>query len=348
MSEILSVENLRVSFNTYLGAVQAVRGVDLSIHAGESVAIVGESGCGKSVTARAIMGLLGKGQATIQADRLQFGAHDLMELSQSEFRRLRGPEMSMVFQDPMTSLNPTMRIGAQVMEGLRYHRGLGYKEARQAASQLLHEVGIPQAETRLDHYPHQYSGGMRQRVMLAVALACQPKLIFADEPTTALDVTIQAQILRLLKSIQEKTGSSIALITHDLGVVASFCDRVIVMYAGKVVETATVEQIFQSPQHPYTQALLAAVPHPEHGRSKRLSTIHGAPPNLRKPPTGCAFHPRCPVAMEVCKSDVPPCRQTTHGQRAACWLHHPHAQAALDPELTVNFDPWTLDEEPLI
>ncbi|MCB1135145.1 MAG: ABC transporter ATP-binding protein [Chlamydiia bacterium] len=340
MTELLRVRNLKVTFETYLGPVEAVRGVDLSIHQGETVAIVGESGCGKSVTARAIMRLHRREQVRVSADDMLLGAHDLQSLSHTQLRRLMGSEMAMVFQDPMSSLNPTMRIGKQIMEVLTQQLRLGHTEARQRAIAALHEVGIPEAERRFDHYPHQFSGGMRQRVMIAIALACRPKLLFADEPTTALDVTIQAQILELLAELRSKLGMSVVLITHDLSVVAGSCDRVYVMYAGRIVEEGTVDQIFTRPQHPYTRALLQAVPNPNMLGLQNLRTIGGSPPNLRTPPSGCSFHPRCPHAMKLCSTHCPPLELTTRGQASACWLHHPHGMETLHPRDADHIDPW--------
>ncbi|NGX54412.1 MAG: Oligopeptide transport ATP-binding protein OppD [Chlamydiae bacterium] len=319
---LLQVRNLQVSFKTYLGRVKAVRDVSFEVDRGETVAIVGESGCGKTVTAQAIMRLIPSPPGFIHGGEILFEDNDLLKKSRSEMKRIRGKEMGMIFQDPMTSLNPTMRIGKQIAEGLRKHRRLSKFEAKERAIEMLDLVRIADPAKRYEQYPHEFSGGMRQRAMIAIALACDPKLLIADEPTTALDVTIQAQILELMKSIQAKTQTSIILITHDLGIVASTCDRVIVMYGGKIVETGTVDQIFSSPIHPYTQGLLRSVPRLDMDRSKRLVPIYGTPPNLLNPPEGCAFCARCDRAMVICKSNHPPLLPSQDKHKIACWLNH--------------------------
>ncbi|MHC0035434.1 ABC transporter ATP-binding protein [Pseudoneobacillus sp. C159] len=329
MEKLLQVENLHVTFKTYGGEVQAVRGVNFSIKKGEAVAIVGESGCGKSVTAKSIMKLLAEPPAYYKEGKILFHGKDLLTQSEHEMKKIRGHKISMIFQDPMSSLNPTSKIGDQLIEGLVKHKRLPRAMAFQHAIKILERVGIPNAKTRLKHYPHEFSGGMRQRVMIAMALACDPELIIADEPTTALDVTIQAQILTLMKRLQKETDTSIILITHDLGVVAEVCDKVIVMYAGEVVETGTVEEIFKHPTHPYTRGLMKSVPRLDMNRKEKLYSIIGSPPDLLDPPKGCSFFPRCEFAMKVCRDNHPDLEPISGKQQAACWLHHPLAQAAV-------------------
>lgn len=339
MTKLLEVNNLQISFDTHDGEVQAVRGVSLHIDAGETVAIVGESGCGKSVTAQSLLGLIPKPPGRILSGTALFQNKDLLKASEKELQQIRGKEIGMIFQDPMTSLNPTMSIGKQIMEGIQQHLTLTHADAHQRTLQMMEGVGIKNAAERFHHYPHQFSGGMRQRVVIAIAMACEPKLLIADEPTTALDVTIQGQILDLMKALQNKMGTSILLITHDLGVVAGTCDRIIVMYAGKVVESGSVDDIFYNPQHPYTQALLHAIPRPDALRKRTLTPIVGSPPDLLQPPPGCPFWPRCPYAMRVCQQRMPSLDvvngvvvngvDTTNGaHKAACWLQHPHAKAS--------------------
>jgi oligopeptide transport system ATP-binding protein len=328
VEKLLQVENLNVSFKTYGGEVKAVRGVSFSVKKGEAVAIVGESGCGKSVTAKSIMKLLTSPPAQYKDGKILFHGQDLLSLPENEMKKIRGNKISMIFQDPMSSLNPTSRIGDQLIEGLVKHNRMSRAIALQHAVQLLERVGIPHAKSRLKHYPHEFSGGMRQRVMIAMALACDPELIIADEPTTALDVTIQAQILTLMKKLQKETNTSIILITHDLGVVAEVCDKVIVMYAGEVVESGSVEEIFSNPTHPYTKGLMKSVPRLDMDRSSRLYSIVGSPPDLLDPPKGCSFYPRCEYAMKVCKDYHPELELVSGTQQSSCWLHHPMAQAA--------------------
>jgi len=320
MGKLLEVNNLCVSFRTYLGRVQAVRDVSFSVDYGETVAIVGESGCGKSVTAQAIMGLIPSPPGKVDQGSISFEGSELLLKSRREMERIRGKEVGMIFQDPMTSLNPTMRVGKQIMEGLIKHRGLSKREARHQAIEILKLVGINDPSRRLDQYPHEFSGGMRQRAIIAIALACEPKLLIADEPTTALDVTIQAQILDLMKKIQQKTRTSIILITHDLGIVAGMCDRVLVMYAGEIVERGSVEQIFNSPCHPYTQGLLRSVPRLDMDKEKELVPIYGTPPNLLNPPEGCSFCARCDYAMRICRTTTPPKEPIDEKHEVACWL----------------------------
>jgi oligopeptide transport system ATP-binding protein len=323
---ILEVNNLKVSFKMYAGEVQAVRGVSFSINKGEVLAIVGESGCGKSVTAQTIMRLIPTPPSFIKAGSILFdGKHEITKLSESQMEKIRGDEMGMIFQDPMTSLNPTMTIGSQITEGILKHQGMDKKEALHRAAEILVLVGMSNPEERLNQYPHELSGGMRQRVMIAIALACNPKLLIADEPTTALDVTIQAQIIDLLRQIQQKTDTAIILITHDLGVVAEMAQRVIVMYAGKVVEQGDLNDIFYNPRHPYTWGLLRSVPRLDSKSSDELVPIPGTPPDLFAPPLGCAFAARCPYAMEICKEQDPAHFIVTDKHSAACWLLHDDA-----------------------
>ncbi len=326
MERILEVKDLHVSFHTYAGEVKAVRGVNFHVNRGEAVAIVGESGCGKSVTAQSLMKLIPMPPGEIKKGEILFNGDNIVTKSNKEMESIRGKDIGMIFQDPMTSLNPTMTIGNQIMEGLIKHQNMSKAAARERAIELLTIVGIPQPERRVNQYPHEFSGGMRQRAMIAIALACSPKLLIADEPTTALDVTIQAQILDLMKDLQKKMGTSIILITHDLGVVAEMCDRVIVMYAGKVIETGTVDDIFYNPQHPYTKGLLRSVPRLDLNKDEPLTPIFGTPPDLLRPPVGCGFTARCESAMRVCQEYDPELKDISGTQRAACWLQHPLAQ----------------------
>jgi len=322
MEKLLEIKNLQVSFKTYGGEVQAVRGISFHVKPGEIIAIVGESGCGKSVTAKTIMKLLPP-QAMIQNGEILLNGVNLVNKTEKEMQKIRGNEIGMIFQDPMTSLNPTTKVGYQIAEGLMNHKNISKQEALNQAVKMLETVGIPLPEKRINQYPHEFSGGMRQRVMIAIALACQPKLLIADEPTTALDVTIQAQILKLMKQLQEQTDTSIILITHDLGVVAELCDRVVVMYAGQVVETGSVNEIFTNPSHPYTQSLLNSMPRLDMDRREKLKPIIGTPPDLLDPPKGCSFFPRCEQAMRVCKDNSPTLDFVQGAQHSACWLHHP-------------------------
>ncbi|RUS47645.1 ABC transporter ATP-binding protein [Cohnella sp. AR92] len=320
---LLQVRDLEVAFRTYIGEVQAVRGVSFDLNKGETLAIVGESGSGKSVTSKSIMRLLAK-NAKIRGGEILFEGENLASVSERRMQNIRGSEISMIFQDPMTSLNPTMTVGKQIIEVLKKHRKLGGAEATAKAIELLALVGIPSPEKRVKQYPHQLSGGMRQRVVIAMALACSPKVLIADEPTTALDVTIQAQILELMKKIQEETGTSIILITHDLGVVAESAARVAVMYAGIIVETGTVDELFYDAKHPYTWGLLASMPK-LHEKSSELTAIPGTPPDLMFPPVGCPFAARCPHAMEVCVAKMPAYTSHSVTHSAACWLQDPRA-----------------------
>jgi oligopeptide transport system ATP-binding protein len=322
---ILEVRDLQISFSTYAGEVQAVRGVSFDLRRGETLAIVGESGSGKSVTAKSIMRLNPTANTIVRGGEILFGQEDLLKLGEKQMQTIRGPKIAMVFQDPMTSLDPTMKVGRQIIESLKKHLGMSGREASKRAVELLTLVGIPNAEERVKQYPHQFSGGMRQRVVIAIALACEPRILIADEPTTALDVTIQAQILDLLRELQEKIGTSVILITHDLGVVASVADRIAVMYAGKIVETGTVRETFFNPQMPYTWGLLSSIPLPTADRSRDLIPIPGSPPDMSHPPKGCPFTARCPYAMRVCSTEFPEYTTFSAEHKAACWLHHPMA-----------------------
>jgi oligopeptide transport system ATP-binding protein len=340
MSKLLEVKNLHVEFNTYIGKIQAVRGISFEVNKGEVVAIVGESGCGKSVTAQSILRLLPETTASIPKGDIFFDGRDILKMNQSEIQDLRGNEISMIFQDPMTSLNPTMPVVKQIMEGLRIHQNMNRSEARKKAISMLELVGIPHASKRADNYPHEFSGGMRQRVMIAIALACNPKLLIADEPTTALDVTIQAQILDLMRGLQEKTDTSIILITHDLGIVAQMCDRIVVMYAGQVVESGTTDEIFYTPQHPYTKGLLKSVPCPPFD-DKPLSPIPGTPPDLFSPPKGCAYCARCDYAMSICKDYAPMYNQVKEEHFSRCWLQDQQAKQqkqSFDQDIPIKYE----------
>lgn len=322
MSEyLLEVQDLKTYFKVRAGRVRAVDGVSFNVWPGERVGIVGESGCGKSVTALSIMRLLPKPAGEYAGGSILFEDEDLLSLPESSMRKVRGGKIGMIFQDPMTCLNPTMTIGKQIGEALRIHLKLAPDEARRRAITLLEQVGIPAAAQRLNAYPHQFSGGMRQRVVIAIALACNPKLLIADEPTTALDVTVQAQILELISAVCKEFGTAVIMITHDLGVVAGMTDRVVVMYAGKVVETAPTDEIFANPRHPYTLGLLASIPRLDEERPEQLNTIEGAPPDLLKPPPGCPFMPRCAFARSICKT-MPPLEVTGGNARhlKACWV----------------------------
>jgi oligopeptide transport system ATP-binding protein len=322
---LLEVRDLRVSFSTYAGEVRAVRGVSFDLRRGETLAIVGESGSGKSVTAKSIMRLNPEANTVVRGGEILFEGQDLLKLSEKRMQDVRGPKIAMVFQDPMTSLDPTMRVGRQITESLKEHLGLSTQRARERAVELLTLVGIPHPRDRVKQYPHQFSGGMRQRVVIAIALACDPQILIADEPTTALDVTIQAQILELLRELQEQLGMSVILITHDLGVVAHTAHRVAVMYGGKIIETGTLREIFYNPQMPYTWGLLSSIPLPTADRSQELIPIPGSPPDMLDPPQGCPFTPRCPYAMRICTEEMPEHTTFSREHKAACWLHHPMA-----------------------
>lgn len=325
MENILEVKNLQVSFKTFFGEVEAVRDIDFNVKKSETLAIVGESGSGKSVTANSIMQLNPTPPAFFKGGEIIFKGQDLLKMNKKEMENIRGDKISMIFQDPMTSLNPTMKVGRQIVEGLTKNRKLSKKEADEIAIEMLKLVSVPQPEKRINQYPHEFSGGMRQRVMIALAMVSKPELLIADEPTTALDVTVQAQILELMKSIQKQMEMSIILITHDLGVVADISDRVIVMYAGQILETGTVEEIFKNPKHPYTERLLGAVPKLDMCKTEALYSIEGSPPDLYIPPKGCSFYDRCNKAMKVCKDHMP--NKTTHSEShsSSCWLNHEFA-----------------------
>jgi oligopeptide/dipeptide ABC transporter ATP-binding protein len=322
---LLSVESLQTQIATDAGTVHAVDGVSLHVAAGEAVALVGESGCGKSMTALSIMRLL-RPPARSVAGQVHFDGQDLLALDDAPMRRLRGDRLAMIFQDPMTFLNPLMRVEDQIVESLAMHRGLRPAEARPAAVAALRRVRVPAPEVVARYYPHQLSGGMRQRVLIAMAIACGPALLIADEPTTALDVTVQAQIMRLLAALRRELGSALLLITHDLGLVAEYCDRVYVMYAGQIVEEGEVTALFRAPRHPYTSALLAAAL-PLHRRVTDFAAIEGQPPSLLSPPPGCRFQPRCPRAFGRCAAP-PPMVALGPGCTSRCWLHHPGAADA--------------------
>ncbi len=328
LAPVLEVENLETVFSTREGAIHAVNGVSFAIAPGELLGVVGESGSGKSVTMMSVMGLLPSPPARVVGGRIAYQGRDVRAMSDRELRRLRGGEIGFVFQDPMTSLNPVFTVGFQLVEPLREHLGLSKREARRRAAELLEMVGIPSAAARLGDYPHQFSGGMRQRVMIAIALSCNPKVLIADEPTTALDVTIQAQIIELIKGLRRDSGMGIVWITHDLGVVAGIADRVMVMYGGLAVEHAEVRDLFARPAHPYTSALLETMPDVEGRRSGRLRAIPGQPPSLSGKPTSCPFAPRCAHAFDRCAAENPPLREVSPGHLAACWLHDPARRAA--------------------
>ncbi|MBU0726625.1 MAG: ABC transporter ATP-binding protein [Alphaproteobacteria bacterium] len=315
---LLDVRNLVTEFHSSEGVFKAVDGVSFAVKRGETLGIVGESGCGKSVTSLSVMGLIPMPPGKISNGEIVFEDRDLLKISAREMRSVRGNEISMIFQEPMTSLNPVYTVGQQIMEGILLHEEISEADARKRAIEMLGLVRIPSPESRVDDFPHQMSGGMRQRVMIAMALACRPKLLIADEPTTALDVTIQAQILDLMRDLRERTGTAIMLITHDLGVIAELADRVVVMYAGKVVEEALVGDLFTDPQHPYTLGLLGSIPKMD-VEEDRLATIEGTVPNPYNMPSGCKFNPRCPFADDQCRREVPPLVEVKPGHKVACW-----------------------------
>ncbi len=323
MEKLLEVKNLCVNFGTYGGEVKAVRGVTFDLHKGETLAIVGESGSGKSVACKTIMRILSS-NGYIKDGQILFDGKDLTKISEKDMEKVRGKDIAMIFQDPMTSLNPTMTIGKQIMEPIIKHQGFSKEDARKRAIELIELVGISDAEKRFKQYPHQFSGGMRQRIVIAISLACNPKVLIADEPTTALDVTIQAQILELIKDLQEKTGVAVIFITHDLGVVANMADRVAVMYAGKIIEYGTSDDIFYDPKHPYTWGLLGSMPTLDIGDND-LYNIHGTPPDLMDPPKGDAFALRSAYAMKIDHLAEPPMFKVSDTHYAATWLLHPLA-----------------------
>nr|WP_181832993.1 ABC transporter ATP-binding protein [Bacillus taeanensis] len=334
LEKILEVNDLAVSFHTFAGEVKAVRGVNFHVNKGETLAIVGESGSGKSVTTQSIMRLIPMPPGEFVNGSILFQGEDLVKKTNKQMEKIRGKEIGMVFQDPMTSLNPTMKVGHQIMEGLIKHQKLSKEEAKKEAINLLDMVGIPMAESRVNQYPHEFSGGMRQRVVIAIALASKPKLLIADEPTTALDVTIQAQILELLKDLQKKIDTSIIFITHDLGVVANVADRVAVMYAGQIVEMGTVDEIFYNPKHPYTWGLLGSMPSLD-SKSDELYAIPGSPPNLVNPPIGDAFAPRNEFAMKIDFELEPPMFKVSDTHYAKTWLLHENAPK-IEPPLAIQ------------
>jgi oligopeptide/dipeptide ABC transporter ATP-binding protein len=318
---ILEVRNLRTYFSTDDGIVKAVDGVSFALAKGETLGIVGESGCGKSVTSLSVMRLIPSPPGRIMSGDVLLDGASVLEMDQHALRALRGARISMIFQDPMTCLNPFLRVSTQLVETLRLHQKLRRREAKDKAVEMLRMVGIPKPERRIDDYPHQFSGGMRQRVMIAMALSCNPEILIADEPTTALDVTIQAQILEIIKELSRKLGTAVILITHDLGVVSGMCDRINVMYAGRVVERGATDVIFGDPKHPYTRGLIKSVPRLDKVTGERLFSIPGTPPSLINMPECCPFHPRCEHAMEACRKQYPPATDFGSGHSAHCWLY---------------------------
>ncbi|GIK76080.1 MAG: ABC transporter ATP-binding protein [Chloroflexota bacterium] len=320
MPKLLEVKNLKTQFFTQDGVVHAVNGISYHVDSGETVAIVGESGSGKSVGVMSLIRLIPQPPGKIVDGEVIFDGQDLLKLKEDELREIRGNRIAMIFQDPMTSLNPVLTIGRQITEAIELHLNMNKEQARKRAVQLLEMVGIPGAESRLDDYPHQFSGGMRQRVMIAMGLSCDPQLLIADEPTTALDVTIQAQIVDLVQRLQDELGMAIIWITHDLGVVAGMADRVLVMYSGFIVEEGNVNDIYAHPRHPYTLGLLRSIPRLDLGRQKRLIPIDGLPPDLLEPPTHCPFAPRCSFVQDKCWQENPTLVEVTPGHKAACWV----------------------------
>lgn len=326
MEPLLEVNDLHVTFKTYGGEVQAVRGVNLSLNKGETLAIVGESGCGKSVTAQSIMRLIPSPPGEIRHGSIMFKGRDLTKVPEREMRALRGAEIAMIFQDPMTSLNPTITVGELIVEAMVEHMDISRSAAKKEAINMLRRVGIANPEERLKQYPHQFSGGMRQRIMIAISLVCQPSILIADEPTTALDVTIQAQIIDLFQEIQKQTGVSIIIITHDLGIVAQMADRISIMYAGEIVESGLPEDIFYKAEHPYTKALLNSIPRVDGNRDEPLVPVAGTPPDLFDPPKGCPFTARCDFAMEVCDQYAPVTTRLNERHTVNCWLQDERSQ----------------------
>ena len=320
MAKLLEVKNLKTQFFTQDGVVHAVNGISYEVGESETIAIVGESGSGKSVGVMSLIRLIPEPPGKVVDGEVWFDGQDLLKLSEDELRRIRGNRIAMIFQDPMTSLNPVLTIGRQITEAIELHLRLNREEARKRAVELLELVGIPGASSRLDDYPHQFSGGMRQRVMIAMGLSCNPQLLIADEPTTALDVTIQAQIVDIVERLQQEMGMAIIWITHDLGVVAGLADRVIVMYSGFIVEESSVDSLYAQPRHPYTLGLLRSIPRLDLGRQKRLIPIEGLPPDLLDPPSHCPFAPRCPFSIEKCWEENPPLMTVGPGHRSACWV----------------------------
>lgn len=332
MAKILEVTDLKVSFHTYAGEVKAVRGTTFYLEEGETLALVGESGCGKTVTAKAIMRMLSKTHAEIkEGSKVLFNGESVLNMSRKRLSSFRGADISMIFQDPMTSLNPTMNIGDQIAESLQIHKKLSKKEAIDEVVKLLEMVNIPNAKERIKSYPHQLSGGMRQRVMIAIALACNPKILIADEPTTALDVTIQAQIIDLLKELKRKLNTAIILVTHDLGVVANFADRIQVMYGGYIVESGQKHEIFSNSQHPYTWALMKSIPTEDIKSKGELYSLKGTPPDLMLDIIGCPFASRCQYCMSICREEAPQMTAMSATHSISCWLQHENAPKVLSP-----------------
>jgi oligopeptide transport system ATP-binding protein len=317
---VLQVEDLRTYFNTDDGIVKAVDGISFELHKGETLGLVGESGCGKSVSCLSVMKLIPSPPGKIMSGEAVLRGKNILDYPVDKIRQIRGGMISMIFQDPMTSLNPFLRISTQMIETIRLHQGLDKVKAKDKAIDMLRLVGIPNPVKRVDDYPHQFSGGMRQRVMIAMALSCNPEVLIADEPSTALDVTIQAQILEIIKDLSVKLGTAVILITHDLGVVAGMCDKICVMYAGKIVEKAKVDELYQDPKHPYTQGLIKSVPRLDQPGKQRLYSIEGQPPNLIDLPDVCTFYPRCEYAMDICRQKYPP-EITVDGRTVRCWLY---------------------------
>ena len=320
MGTILDVRGLKTQFFTQDGVVSAVSGISCTVDESETVGIVGESGCGKSVGVLSVMRLIPQPPGKITAGQVLFGGRDLLKVSEDEMRQVRGNKISMVFQDPMTSLNPVLTISRQMTEGMELHLGLDHQQARARAIELLDMVNIPKAKDRIDDYPHQFSGGMRQRVMIAMGLSCNPQLLIADEPTTALDVTIQAQILDLVRDLKQQIGMAIIWITHDLGIVAGLADKVLVMYAGYIIESAPVKDVYADPRHPYTLGLLGSIPRLDAEKKAKLTPIEGLPPDLIDPPPGCPFAPRCRFAIEKCLEQNPPLETVGLNHQTACWV----------------------------
>ena len=333
-AHLLEVDDLKMYFHTQDGVVKAVDGVTYTLDRGETLGVVGESGSGKSVTAMTIMGLIDMPPGRIEGGDVRYRGRSLLEMTEAEMQGIRGNDIAMIFQDPMTSLNPVYTVGRQLGEGLRIHRGYSKKQALDRATELLSMVGIPNAEQRVKDYPHQFSGGMRQRAMIAMALACDPDILIADEPTTALDVTIQAQIIELMQEMQKKNGNAIIMITHDLGVVADIADKIMVMYAGKPVEFGTADEIFYHPVHPYTWGLMRSIPEQVTNEKKPLTPIKGNPPSLVNVPEGCSFSPRCPYATELCRAEKPPVYTEPSGHYARCFYCN-------DPEFVAKNAPTT-------
>jgi len=320
MPTILDVKNLQTRFKTYDGLVYAVNGISYTLDEGETLGVVGESGCGKSVSVLSVMGLIPQPPGIIAGGQALYHDSDLLKKSDDEIRHIRGREIAMVFQDPMTSLNPVLTIGFQITEPLQLHMAMTAQQARDRTIELLSMVGIPQPDRAFDNYPHQFSGGMRQRAMIAMAISCMPQILIADEPTTALDVTIQAQIVDLVKRLRDEIGMAIIWITHDLGIIAGLAQRVIVMYAGFIVEHSSVDEVYDNPRHPYTLSLLGALPRVDMSRSERLTSIPGMPPNLIGLPKGCPFAPRCRFVVDRCREENPPLTPIAPGHQIACWV----------------------------